>query len=235
MLRWSHATTTSHLATVVVKVALVMLRRTPHVALHTEAALLLLQQLRHVFEQHLQVVLHLLLVGKVSPLGIVRVGLTELLEVVLVLLCLVLKLTYLFDFVVIDRESLVINCDLFFGRRGLIRFLEADKGVEFLFLIRWVHLKALNFSVGCEKVTELLLCICIGEAFHVEIASLLGALVLDGFANALSLSISSLKCFFDIKLFIIWYVTTTYHCLPVQTFYRLLRAQRAVLTVVFVF
>ena len=65
---------------------------------------LLLHEIRHGLEQHLEVELELFLVGKIGPFGALRVLLTELLEVMLVTSCFVLEFTNLLDFIVVDRQ-----------------------------------------------------------------------------------------------------------------------------------
>ena len=76
----------------------------------------LLHQVGHRLQEHLKVVLDLLLVGKVGPTGVLRVLLTEELEVVLVLGGLGLDLTDLLDFVVVDSEALVVDGEVLLGR-----------------------------------------------------------------------------------------------------------------------
>ena len=67
-----------------------------------------------------------------------------------------------------------------------------------------MHFEGFNLTIRGEKLTELILRHGLGEALDVKVASLLGALVLDGLAKAFGLAIGALKCFFDIKLFVVW-------------------------------
>ena len=194
-----HATSNLALAT---REALLLVRA--HLAAHATAVLLLLHEEGHGLEEHLEVVLHLLLVGKIGPLGILRVLLAEDLKVVFVARGLILKLANLLDLVVVDRQGLVIDGEAFLGTGRLIRLLEADKGVELLSVVaRRVHLEGLDLTVAGEEVAELILSHGRRETLHIQVAPLLGALVFDGLAKTLSLAISTLKCFFHIKLFVI--------------------------------
>jgi len=127
-----------------------------------------------------------------------------LLEIVFVAGSFILELTNLLDFVMVDGESLVVESDALFGRRGLIWLLEADEGVELLdALTGRVHLEALDLTVGLEKLTELLLGHGVREALDVQVASLLGAFVLDRLAKAFSLAVSPLEGFFDVELLVV--------------------------------
>ena len=76
--------------------------RTAWMASH--GARLLLHQIGHGLEEHLEVELELLLVGQIGPFGALRVLLAELLEVVLVARGLILELTDLLDLVVVDGQ-----------------------------------------------------------------------------------------------------------------------------------
>ena len=131
--------------------------------------------------------------------------LAELLEVMLVTSGLVLKLTHLLDLVVIDGHSLVVNgCDVLFGGGGLIGLLEADKGVKLLDVVTGrVHSEALNLTEGREVLAELVLGHGVRETFHVKVASLLGALVLDGLTEAFSLTVSLLESLLNVELFVV--------------------------------
>lgn len=66
-----------------------------------------------------------------------------------------------------------------------------------------MHLETLNLTVLSEEFAELVFGHIIRETLHIEVASLLRALVLDGFTEAFGLTVSSFKCFFDIKLFVV--------------------------------
>ena len=165
--------------------------------------LLLLHEVRHGLQEHLEVELKLFLVGKICPLCTLGVCLTELLEVVLITSGLVLDLTNLLDLVVVDSERLVVDGKVLLGRRGLIWLLEADESVKLLTLTRWVHLEALNLTVSGEEVAKLILCPGVREALNIEVASLLGALVLDGFSETFRLTISLLEGLLDVKLLVV--------------------------------
>jgi len=67
-----------------------------------------------------------------------------------------------------------------------------------------MHLDALNFTILGEKLTEILLSHVLWEALDVQVASLLGALVLDGLSEALSLTISLLEGFLYVELTVFW-------------------------------
>ena len=64
--------------------------------------MLLVDEVRHRLQQHLEVVLELLLVGEFRPLYAGTLRLTERLKVELVAIGLVLELTDLFDLIVVD-------------------------------------------------------------------------------------------------------------------------------------
>ena len=66
-----------------------------------------------------------------------------------------------------------------------------------------MHLETLNLTVLSEEIAELVFGHVFGETLHIEVASLLRALVLNGFTEAFGLTVSSLKCFFDIKPFVV--------------------------------
>ena len=229
----THRTRTN--LTVVLEVALALLMRATHVTHAAAAVLLLLHEERHGLEEHLQVVLHLLLVGEVGPLRVLGVLLAEDLEVVFIAGGLVLELTDLLDLVVVNGKGLVVDRETLFGRGGLVGLLEADEGVELLLSTGRVHLEGLDLTVTGEEVAELILGHGRGEALNVEVASLLGALVLDGLAKALSLAVSALKCFFDIKLFVVGQGNTIHKSFAVKLLNGLLGAAGAILTIVLIF
>ena len=169
------------------------------------SALLLLHQERHALKKHLKVELELFLVGEVGPLGRVSVLLTELLEVMLITGSLVVELTDFLDLVVVDGQSLVVDGKLLLGGRGLIWLFEADESVEFLDIITGrVHLEALDLTKLGKVLAEFVLGHVLWEALNVQIASLLGALVLDGLTESLSLTIGALQGLLDVKLLVVW-------------------------------
>ena len=169
-------------------------------------ALLLLHEVGHRLEEHLEVELELFLVGKVGPFSTLRVLLTEELEIMLVLGSFVIQIANLLNLVMIDGHSLVVNgCDVLFGGGGLIGLLEADKGVQFLDVVitRRVHPEALNLTPLRKVLAQFILGHGVREAFNIEVASLLGALILDGFTKALSLTISLLQRLLHVELLIV--------------------------------
>ena len=148
--------------------------------------------------------MELLLVSQIGPFGTLGVLLTELLEVMLVTSCLVLELTNLFDFVVVDGERFVVNRDVLLGRAGLIWLLEADESVELLCIAGRVHPQTLNFAILSEKLAEIFLLHCVGEALNVQIATLFRALVLDSLSQALSFTVGLLEGFLDVEFLVVW-------------------------------
>ena len=100
----------------------------------------------------------------------------ELLEATLVFSSLVLKLTVFFDLIVIDSQSSSIPLgvvELFFGGRGLIWLLEADKGVKFLLLISWMESQTLNLTMLFKDLFKLFFGDVVSEPFDIQVASLL--------------------------------------------------------------
>ena len=137
---------------------------------------LLLHQHWHTFDQQLQIVLELFLVGQISPLCTLRVGLAELLEASLVLSGFVLELAVLFDLVVVDGQGSVAKLgivELLLGGGGFIWLFEADKGVEFLLLVVWMKSQTLNLTERLKVLSKHLLCDVLCEALDVQVASLL--------------------------------------------------------------
>ena len=113
-------------------------------------ALLLLHEVGHRLEEHLEIELELFLVGKVGPFGTLGVLLTEELEIMLVLGSFVIQIANLLNLVMIDGHSLVVDGgDVLFGGGGLIGLLEADKGVKLLDVVTGrVHSEALDLTEG---------------------------------------------------------------------------------------
>ena len=198
----------------------------------SHGALLLLHEVGHGLEQHLEVELELFLVGQISPLGALGVLLAELLEVMLVAGSFVLKLTHLLDLVVIDGQRLVVDGEILFGRGGLVRLLEADESVELLDAITGrVHPQTLNLAVLGEELAEVFLSHRVWEAFHVKVASLLGALVLNRLTQALGFAVGSLKGFLDVKLLVVGKRLTIDHALSIELGDGLLGASWSILAV----
>ena len=181
------------------------------------ALTLLLHEVGHGLEEHLEVELELFLVGEVCPLGTLGVLLTELLEIVLVAGSFILELTHFLDLVMVDGKGLVVDGQVLLGGRGLIWLLEAHESVKLLdALTGRVHAEALNLTVLGEKLAEVLLRHGIGETLDVQIASFLGALVLDGLTETFGLTVSPLEGFFDVKLLVVWELHSVDHALTVQ-------------------
>jgi len=127
----------------------------------------------------------------------------ELLEVLLILGLLHHELTVLLDLVVVDEKRAltegVAHVEGLLGSRGLIGLLEAHEGVELLLFVLGEHAEALDLTVGGEKSAEGLLGGVLGEVLDVQVASLLGVLVLQGLAGDLDLTILGLEGFLDVK------------------------------------
>jgi len=95
--------------------------------------------------------------------------------------------------------------ELFLRGGSLIRLFKAHEGIELLSILLWrMELEAFNFSMGGEEVSKALLSHVLWETFNIEVASLLRALVLDGIAETLSLTVSLLKSLLDVKLLVVW-------------------------------
>ena len=165
---------------------------------------LLLHEIRHGLEEHLQVELELFLVSKIGPLGTLGVLLAELLEVMLVTSGFILELTNLFDLVVVDGKGFVVNRDVLLGRAGLIWLLEADESVKFLGITGRVHPQTLNFTILSEQLAKILFLHRVWESLHVQIATFLRALVLDGLTQAFSFTIGFLEGLLDVEFLIVW-------------------------------
>jgi len=96
------------------------------------------------------------------------------LEVLLVLVVLVFKVTVLFDLVVVDVELFVVNHEvlLVLGCLGLVRGLVANEGVWALVVFCLENAAGLNFTKLTEDVSEVLFGL-VAETFNIEVASLL--------------------------------------------------------------
>ena len=97
-----------------------------------------------------------------------------------------------------------------------------------------MHLETLNLTVLNEEIAELVFGHVIRETLHIEVASLLRALVFDGFTEAFGLTVSSFKCFFDIKLFVVGQNYAVNRRLSVKFGDSLLSAARSILAVLLV-
>ena len=85
-----------------------------------------------------------------------------------------------------------------------------------------------------EEIAELVFGHVIRETLHIEVASLLRALVFDCFTEAFGLTVSFFKCFFDIKLFVVWQNYSVNRRLSVKFGDSLLSAARSILAVLLV-
>lgn len=96
------------------------------------------------------------------------------LEVLLVLVVLVFKVTVLFDLVVVHVELFVVNHEvlLVLGCLGLVRGLVANEGVWALVVFCLENAAGLNFTIMTEDVFEVLFGL-VAETFNIEVASLL--------------------------------------------------------------
>ena len=97
-----------------------------------------------------------------------------------------------------------------------------------------MHLETLDLTVSCEELAERVFSHVIGETPHIEVASLLRALVFNGFTEAFGLTVSSLKCFFDIKLFVVGQNYAVNRRLSVKFGHSLLSTTRSILAVLLV-
>ena len=169
----------------------------------TRAVMLLVDEVWHRLQQHLEIVLELLLIGEFGPLYTGTLSLAERLKVELVAIGLVLELSYLLDLIVVDLQCFVVDGELFLGLGSFIRPLEAYKGIELLRLIWWMHPETLDLTILREEGSQLVLSHCLREAFDVEVAALLGALVLDQLTKTLSLAFHPLQSLLDIELLVV--------------------------------
>lgn len=173
---------------------------------HVAARTLATDEGWEVFDEQLEVVLDVLLVGEARPVGTLVVLGSEVLEVISVSGSFVVHLSDFLDLVVVDGQGLALEgsvVELLLCCGSLIRLFETDKGIEFLALSLWMEFQALDFSVGSEQVLQTLLSDVFREALHVQVASLLRALVLDGLLEALLLAVSLLQGFLDVELLVL--------------------------------
>lgn len=134
--------------------------------------------------------------GDVLPVVVLVVKLFELLETKFILSLFIMDLSELLELVMANLELSLVEesvVTVLEGLLGLIRSLEADESVGLLCLINGEHLDALNFSVFLENTSEVLFGELGLEVLDVEVASLLGVLVLDGLTEELFLSLGGSK------------------------------------------
>lgn len=119
----------------------------------------------------------------VLPVVVLVVQLLELLETELILSLFILDLSELLEFVMADLELSLVEesvVAVLESLLGLVGSLEADESISLLSLVNREHLDALNFSILLEDTSKVLLSELGLEVFDVEVASLLGVLILDG-------------------------------------------------------
>jgi len=149
--------------------------------------------------------------GDVLPVVVLVVELLELLEAELILGLFVLDLSELLELVMADLElslsveSVVQELD---GVLGLVGGLEANKSVGLLGGLNGEHLDGLDFTVFLEDLLEVLVVELGVKVLDVEVASLLGVLVLDGLTDELGLSLGSSEGGLDVKEFTVTHVST---------------------------
>merc|ERR1711957_712189 len=149
--------------------------------------------------------------GDILPVVVLVVELLELLEAELILGLFVLDLSELLELVMADLElslsveSVVQELD---GVLGLVGGLEANKGVGLLGGLNGEHLDGLDFTVFLEDLLEVLVVELGVKVLDVEVASLLGVLVLDGLTDELGLSLGSSQGGLDVKEFTVTHVST---------------------------
>ena len=83
-------------------------------------------------------------------------------------------------------------------------------------------------------LAELVLRHGVWETFHVKVASLLGALILDGLAEAFGLTVSLLESLLNVKLLVVWKLNTVDHGLSVEVIDSKLGTSGSILTVLLV-
>ena len=148
--------------------------------------------------------------GDVLPVVVLVVQLLELLETELILSLFILDLSELLELVMADlklslvEESVVAVLE---SLLGLVGSLEADESVSLLSLVDGEHLDALNLSILLEDTSEVLLSELRLEVLDVEVASLLGVLVLDGLTEELLLSLRGSEGRLDVELLAITHVS----------------------------
>jgi hypothetical protein len=160
--------------------------------------------LGEVLEELDELVLELVLGGDVVPLSLLVVEFFESLESELILGFFVSDVTELLEFVVADLHlTFVDGLSVQFreGSLGLIGGLEADESVCFVRLVNGEHLDTLNLALTISR--EKLLEVFVGglgvKVLDVQVASLLGVLVLNGFTEELFLSLGGTKSGLDIE------------------------------------
>jgi hypothetical protein len=178
-------------------------------------------------------VLELILGGDVVPLSLLIVDFLESLESEFILGFFVGDVTEFLEFVMADLElELVDGLSVQFGKGslGLIGGLEADESVGFVGLVDGEHLDTLNLTlaISSEELHEFIVGSLFVEVLDVQVASLLGVLVLDGFAEEFLLALGGTESGLDVEGLAIS------HVLSVESLNSLGGALGAVLVVVLV-
>lgn len=140
-----------------------------------------------------ELVLELILGGNVVPLSLLVVHFFESLEAHLILALFVSDFAEFLELVVADLQLALVDVGvvkLLEGGLSLIGGLEADESVSLLHLVNGEHFDALDLTltVSAEKLLEVLFGGLRVKVLDVQVASLLGVLVLDGLAEEFSLA-----------------------------------------------
>jgi len=147
----------------------------------------------------------------VLPVVVLVVQLLELLESEFILGLFVLDVSEFLELVMADLELTAVEhavVHVLESLLSLVGSLEADESVGLLGLVDGEHLDALNFSVVLEHLAEVLIGALGVKVLDVEVASLLGVLVLDGLSEELFLSLGGSKSGLDVKDFTVTHVTS---------------------------
>jgi hypothetical protein len=122
------------------------------------------------------------------------------LPVLLILVGLVDEVTLLLHLVMVDVKGSTVDVQIsVLDLGGGIRGLEANESEGRLVILLGEELKGLNLTVVLEQVSEVLLGGFSGKVLHVEIASLLGVLVLKGLVGEFLLALTLLKSGYAVK------------------------------------
>jgi hypothetical protein len=186
-----------------------------------------------VLEELDKFVLELVLGGDVVPLSLLVVEFLESLESEFILGFFVGDVAEFLEFVMADLElTFVDGLSVQFGKGslGLIGGLEADESVGFVGLVDGEHLDALNLTlaISSEELHEVIVGSLGVEVLDVQVASLLGVLVLDGLAEEFFLALGGTESGLDVEGLAIS------HVLSVESLNSLGGALGAVLVVVLV-
>lgn len=139
------------------------------------------------------------------------VQLLELLESEFILGLFILDVSEFLKLVMADIELAAVEhavVHVLEGLLSLVGSLEADESVGLLGLVDREHLDALNLTVVLEHLAEVFIGALGVKVLDVEVASLLGVLVLDGLSEELFLSLGGSKSGLDVKDFTVTHVTS---------------------------